>query len=162
MVEIQQTHDIPLADLAPLIEESEAAGFRFLTGQWNDGTSGRNRFDQVGGTLFVAEVDGKVVGVCGINKNPYDAASQSGRVHRLYFAETRRRTGVGRALVLRVIQAAIGHFSDLTVRTDNPDADVLCRILGFERSSNQTTHTQTQTCGAADNRRLHGSVVSRA
>jgi ribosomal protein S18 acetylase RimI-like enzyme len=138
---IKQVHDISLTDLAPLIEESEAEGFHFLTKLREQWLSGQNRFDREGEALFVAELDGQVVGVCGLNRDPYDTASHSGRVRRLYVAKRHRRTGVGRSLISRVIEAATGHFSALTVRADNPIADSFYQAMGFERvAEKHSTH----------------------
>jgi GNAT superfamily N-acetyltransferase len=132
MIRIIQIHD-RLPNLAALVAESRAAGFRHLVRLRDEWDAGTNRFDREGEAFFVAEVDGRVAGVCGLNRNPFDPASPVGRVRRLYVAEAYRRTGVATALLRKVIAAAEGHFRELTLRTDNPQADAFYRAMGFQR-----------------------------
>lgn len=129
--EIERVAGLDLELVAPLIEESEAAGFHFLAWLRDDWQSGANRFDRPGEAFFVARVDGVLAGVCGLNRNPFGAGGDEGRVRRLYVAESFRRAGVGRALLQAVCAAATGHFRDLTVRAPHPDAARFYESLGF-------------------------------
>ena len=69
-----------------------------------------NRFDRAGEALFGGRIDGQLVGICGLNVDPYAADDGIGRVRHLYVWSIHRRLGVGRALVTHVIQAAHGRF----------------------------------------------------
>jgi GNAT superfamily N-acetyltransferase len=130
-VKVRQVRELPLAALAPLINEGEAAGFHFLTKLRDDWLSGKNSFDQPGEAFFVAEVDGQLVGVCGLNRNPYDPDSRTGRVRRLYVARAYRWQGIAGQLVSRVIRAAAGHFDELELRTKTEEASEFYQNLGF-------------------------------
>src|SRR5438270_11536961 len=95
--------DRPRPDrLAELVAESEETGFRFVRRLVEDWESGRNRFDGPGEALFAAVCGQRVVGVCGLNADPYTAAPGVGRVRRLYVLAGFRRSGVGRQLVRAV------------------------------------------------------------
>jgi len=131
MVTIEKLHDLPPALLAELVAEAELAGLRFpcrLVVEW---TSGANRFDRPGEALFAARVDGQIVGVCGLNRDPYTAEARVGRVRHLYVLEAHRRHGVGRRLVAAVMAAACSTFDRLRLRTNNPEAASLYEAMGF-------------------------------
>jgi ribosomal protein S18 acetylase RimI-like enzyme len=128
---IRRVRDLAPDDLADLAAESERSGFRFVRRLLDEWVAGVNRFDRPGEALFVAFVGGRVVGVCGLNLDPYDAGPRVGRVRRLYVLSTHRRAGVGRRLVMEVIAAARGAFDRLRLRTDNPEATRFYERLGF-------------------------------
>ena len=130
---VERLAQSPAACLGALIAESEAAGLRFvrrLADEWTDGT---NRFDRAGEALFVARIGDEVVGVCGLNVDPYATAPATGRVRHLYVGVAHRRRGVGGRLVAGVIEAARGRFDHLRLRTRNPEAAALYERLGFRR-----------------------------
>jgi GNAT superfamily N-acetyltransferase len=126
----------PLLDLPPdrvrdLLAESEAAGSRIirrLVEEWADRT---NRFDRAGEALFAAWVAERVVGVCGLNVDPYAGDDRVGRVRHLYVLTPFRRRGVGRQLVTHIVDAARGRFDSLRLRTNNEAAARLYVALGF-------------------------------
>jgi GNAT superfamily N-acetyltransferase len=118
--------------LAPLVAESEREGWRFVRRLADEWASGINRFDRPGEVLFVARVAGSIVGVCGLNSDPYAADETTGRVRRLYVLRAYRGRGAARQLVRAVIAAAVGRFQRLRVRTENPEAGRLYQTLGFQ------------------------------
>jgi GNAT superfamily N-acetyltransferase len=117
-----------------LVAESERAGLRFLRRLAEEWASGANRFDRRGEALFAAVMDGRVIGVCGLNVDPYAATPRVGRVRHLYVVSACRRLGVGRQLVGKVVEAARGPFDTLRLRTQNPAAAQLYERLGFCQS----------------------------
>jgi GNAT superfamily N-acetyltransferase len=139
---IQAVTQLPLAELALLITESRREGWQNIRRLADDWASGTNRFDRPGEQLLLARIDGQVVGVCGLNVDPYAGDVSIGRVRRLYVVEVHRRHGVGRALVHAVIAAATGQFATLRVRTHDADAAQFYERLGFEPSadSGHCTH----------------------
>jgi GNAT superfamily N-acetyltransferase len=127
----------PVSDLSPdllaaLIADSEREGWRFVHRLADEWVAGTNRFDRPGEMLFVARMDGSIVGVCGLNTDPYTADETTGRVRRLYVLPAYRRRGVGSQLVRAIIAAATGRFQRLRVRTENPEACRLYQKLGFQ------------------------------
>lgn len=115
--------------------ESEQAGWRFVRRLAEEWASGQNRFDRPGEALFAALVDGRMIGVCGLNVDPYAAGPGVGRVRHLYVRSDCRGLGVGRRLVGEVIEAARGRFDTLRLRTENPAAARLYERMGFRRST---------------------------
>jgi len=131
-VEIVQVTELASGEFAPIVADSESDGWRFLRRLVDDWTSGVNRFDRPGEALFVARIDGCVVGVCGLNLDPYTSDEATGRVRRLYVLQSHRSKGIGQRLVKAVIAAASGRFRRLRVRTENAAATRLYERLGFE------------------------------
>lgn len=122
----------PSADrLGVLLAESEQAGSRMVRRLVEEWASGANRFDRPGEALFAARIDGRLVGVCGLNVDPYSAEPRLGRVRHLYVLSAYRRRGVGRQLVAEVIAAARGRFDHLRLSTGNPEAARFYERLGF-------------------------------
>ena len=124
----------PLDRLAALLAESERQGLRFVRRLVEEWSSGANRFDRPGEALFVARVGDDVVGVCGLNVDPYAGDSKIGRVRHLYVVVPHRRSGIGEQLVVDVLEAARGRFERLHLRTTNVTAARLYERLGFRRT----------------------------
>jgi GNAT superfamily N-acetyltransferase len=131
MIAIERIESLPIDRLGALAMEAEATGFRGLSRLLGEWQSGRNRFDRPGETLFIATDHGCVVGVCGLNRDPYLSDPTVGRIRHLYVAVAHRRTGIGSRLVGGIVGAARGHFARLRLRTDNLDADAFYLCLGF-------------------------------
>src|SRR3989442_1637640 len=95
---IERLRGLPVDSLAALIAESEQAGLRFVRRLVEEWGTGANRFDRSGEALFAARVDGELVGVCGLNIDPYAANDRIGRLRHLYVRSAFRRRG-GRSFV---------------------------------------------------------------
>ena len=121
--------------LATLLADDERDGTRFVRRLVDEWASRTNRFDRPGEALFGAWIGEQLVGVCGLNVDPYATAQQVGRVRRLYVLTAFRRLGVGRRLVIEVIAAAGGRFDRLRLRTFNPAAAGLYETMGFRPSA---------------------------
>ena len=124
-----------------LLVDSEAAGSRIvrrLMDEWADGT---NRFERPGEALFAAWVVGRLVGVCGLNVDPYAGDDRVGRVRHLYVLTSFRGRGVGRQLVLSVIDSAGSRFDKLRLRTNNEAAARLYMAIGFRADGEGSTCT---------------------
>ena len=129
-IQCTRLRELP-ADIQALVTESEQAGMRLvrrLVEEWRDGS---NRFDRPGEALFGAWVDERLVGVCGLNVDPYAGDDRIGRVRHLYVRDASRRLGVARALMAEVVAAARGRFGTLRLSTSNPAAARLYESLGF-------------------------------
>jgi GNAT superfamily N-acetyltransferase len=84
--------------LAPLNEEADRDGFRFIERLIRDWASGSNRFDGPGERLIAAIRENRVIGICGLNCDPYTDESRVGRLRHLYVRRSDRRRGIGRRL----------------------------------------------------------------
>ncbi len=117
--------------LQPLVDDCVLNGHnmvRRLVQEWGNAV---NQFHLPGEALFIAKADDPIVGVCGLNVDPFADNGHVGRVRRLYVHHQYRRLGIGRALVQTVIEAAQGRFHALHVRTYEPAAVALYEAMGF-------------------------------
>jgi GNAT superfamily N-acetyltransferase len=84
--------------------------------------------------------EGSVCGVCGPNRDPY-ANDDSGRVRRLYVSVRERRTGIGGALIDRLMADASGVYSWIHLRTHEPEAAAFYEAIGFEHVAGNADYT---------------------
>jgi len=138
---IHEVTDLVTADLTEILIESTEKGFRHIHRLIHDYNKGINRFQLDNEALFVCRIGHRVIGVCGLNQDPF-SNKDIGRIRRLYVLEEFRGQGVGRRLVEAVIHRARGHYSKLVLRTDNPRSGEFYKRLGFRESQNdeQITH----------------------
>ena len=126
--------------------EATASGLALLQRLDDGWRSGTSRFDKPGERLFGAWRDGRLVGVGGLNLDPYAGDHSVGRVRHLYVLASERRSGVGAALVRAIVEQADGRFATVQLRTNNPAAAKLYVGLGFEPVQNATaTHAMELT-----------------
>ena len=114
-----------------LVEEARASGFDALPRMrlaWQDRS---NRFDREGEGLWAATQDGGLVGICGLNVDPYLEDDRIGRLRHLYVAHAARRRGVGRALVAEALAQAPDRFAWVRLRTHDVGAARFYDCLGF-------------------------------
>jgi GNAT superfamily N-acetyltransferase len=146
-VAVARLIDLPADDLSLLVAESEQEGWRFLRRLADEWAAGTNRFDRPGEAPLAAWVDGGLVGVCGLNADPYAGDPTIGRVRRLYVLRAFRGRGVGRLLVEAVLQSARPWFRLLRVRTENAAAGRLYERLGFVPAVGVADCTHTLVLG---------------
>lgn len=83
------TPDAP--GFAALRIESLEQHFNMLRRLAENWQSGKNRFNAPGETLLGAFVNHQLVGVCGINSDPFSPQPRAGRIRHLYISERYRR-----------------------------------------------------------------------
>ncbi len=131
----------PWPELAPLVDESEREGFRFLARLRREFDDGTNRFDAPGEALLGCRRGAQLVAVGGLNRDPWSPEPRAGRLRHLYVRPASRRSGVGRILVDALMAAARPHFGVLLLRTDTAAAARFYEALGFAPvSSPHATH----------------------
>jgi GNAT superfamily N-acetyltransferase len=123
--------DLNKTEITDLVNESLSEGHRHINRLLEDYRSGTNRFDEEGEALFAAYLKDRIIGICGLNKDPYLNDRSIGRVRRLYVLKEYRQHGVGRRLMEAVIQEAKRHYTVILLNTDNPVADKFYRSIGF-------------------------------
>jgi GNAT superfamily N-acetyltransferase len=142
------------AELDRLIALSLGEEFAAISRLRDEWLAGTNRFDRPGELLLTVHSSRDLVGICGLNRDPFTAANEtsSGRVRRLYVAPSYRRIGAGRALVTTVVEHAREHFARLRLRTTRSDADQFYVALGFRRVAGdpQVTHELDLTRASAE------------
>jgi GNAT superfamily N-acetyltransferase len=133
---VEQVHTVGILptdslDLALLGEAARSEGYRFVDRAHVNWLSGEDRFDSPGEGLFLARRRTAVVGMCGLNINPYLDDPGTGRLRRLYVASEYRRMGVGRRLVGSCLDLAQERFDRVRLRTFGAPASHFYEALGF-------------------------------
>lgn len=138
MPELRRLQTLDPNALRPLIAESQQEGFQFLQRLADEFATGRNRFDQSGEALFGLYDEQTLIGIGGLNLDPYRNDPRIGRVRHLYIARQWRRSGCGKLLMQAIIDEARQQFYLLTLRTDTSEAAAFYEALGFQRAALQT------------------------
>lgn len=119
-----------------LKEESRLEGYWMLVTLAEGWASGGNRFLKRGEVLYGAWQGRELVGVCGLNIDPYLGDRSQGRVRHLFVSAAHRRNGLGRMLLAAVIDRARQHFAVLNTRAPR-EAFPFYERLGFQRVEEQ-------------------------
>jgi len=139
-IEITRLNSLP-AGLDALRIESGREGFGFLDRLVADWIGGTNTFSRSGERLLGAFADGQLVGVGGLNADPYLPGTDVGRIRHVYVLGVWRHQGVGRALIDRLVRDAGGLFSELRLRTATAGAAAFYVRCGFSPVDDPTaTH----------------------
>jgi ribosomal protein S18 acetylase RimI-like enzyme len=141
-IEIKKVeNNLPVTALGELLKASLAEGFhmvQLLIDGWSNNT---NRFDKPGEAFFIAETDGKIVGMGGRNIDPYVNDEAVLRVRRVYVLPAFRRHGIAVQLLRKILDIPAGLFTRFTLHAENPAASKLYESLGFSPTGEeQTTH----------------------
>ena len=141
-IKISRLSELELVCINPLVEESLSQGFQFVERLVQEYRSGLNCFDQPGEILLKVSVQGEVIGIGGLNRDPYFKNPHVGRLRHLYVASDWRRHGVGRLLVHQIIHEAKQHYQLLTLRTNTLVAAQFYQTFGFKTQPywEHTTH----------------------
>jgi GNAT superfamily N-acetyltransferase len=151
---VQQAFDLSHAGFTELVAESVAAGFEFVRRLRDDWIGGSNCFDKPGEAFFVALHSGWLLGVCGLNADPYSHDATIGRVRHLYVAANHRRKGIGKALLQAIVTKVEQSFVTLTLRTNSAEAAAFYVALGFTRTDDWPSTTHFLEMGSAAARAL--------
>ncbi|MBU9809776.1 MULTISPECIES: GNAT family N-acetyltransferase [Yersiniaceae] len=125
---INVTPDSP--GFAELKSQSMAEGFNMLRRLEDNWLSGQNRFDRPGEKLIGASVDGLIVGVCGLNVDPFTQAAGTGRLRHLYVDSGWRKRQVGSALLREILKDSV-HWFDFINTNAPPSAFTFYERAGF-------------------------------
>jgi N-acetylglutamate synthase-like GNAT family acetyltransferase len=130
-----------LEQLSELEADANADGQAMVSRLIRDWREGRNRFSAAGERVYVAQRGERVCGVCGVNRDPYAGDNSIGRVRRLYVSTRERRSGVGRALIDRLMSDATGVFSWIHLRAHERRAAAFYEANGFEAVAGNPDYT---------------------
>jgi len=122
------TPDCP--GFAELRSQSMAEGFNMLRRLEENWLSGQNRFDRPGEKLIGASVDGLIVGVCGLNIDPFTLKTGIGRLRHLYVDSGWRKRQIGSALLNEIIKDS-GRWFDFINTNAPPSAFTFYERAGF-------------------------------
>ncbi|WP_062105593.1 GNAT family N-acetyltransferase [Bacillus niameyensis] len=131
---IERVPSLEQYELDFLIEDSLSEGYKFIKRLVDEYRAGSNKFDKNGESLYVAKIDSEIIGIVGLNIDPYVSSPEVGRVRHLYVLRQYRGNGVGKKLLNTVMDEARQHFRTLRLSTtDNPVAENLYIECGFSK-----------------------------
>jgi len=104
----------------PLKSQSIAGGFNMLRRLEENWLSGDNRFDRPGESLMGAYVDGLLVGVCGLNIDPFVSETGIGRLRHFYVDREWRNRRIGSYLLKEILRGADRWFD--VINTNAPSS----------------------------------------
>ena len=116
-----------------LVDESKREGNVFVQRTIEDWNNGSNRFSETAEGLWGLVSEMELIGIGGLNRDPYTEHAGTGRVRHLYIRQAYRRKGCATLLMNTIIERARLHFRVLRLFTANPVASVFYEQLGFER-----------------------------
>ncbi len=121
----------------PLVLEAERNGFGFMRRLAAEWASGANRFNRPGECLLAAYHGCRLVGVGGLNRDPYASSDGIGRLRHLYVLAAARRLGVGSRLVARILDDAHSMFQVVRLRANTEQAAAFYVRLGFTSTNEE-------------------------
>lgn len=131
MVTIISVSDTNIYCLTGLAGKACSEGYLFVQRTIHEWDSGKQRFSSHGEGLWQILLDGELIGIGGLSRDPYLNDGFTGRVRHLYILAEFRNKGYGKQLLRHILAAASGHFNTLTLYTDNPVAALLYEHLFF-------------------------------
>ncbi|OOR03181.1 GNAT family N-acetyltransferase [Bacillus mycoides] len=118
-----------------LIQESTKEGFNFLIKLINEYESKRNTFSKTGECLYGIFRGDTLIGIGGLNQDPYTKVNKIGRLRRFYIAKDYRRKGLGRLLLGRILSDAKIYFTIVVLHTDTKQGDQFYISSGFVKGT---------------------------
>lgn len=139
--EIIQITDLNLDSLHPLAIEAQSEGYNFIVRTIYDWNSKVNDFSKKGERLFGILISDNLIGIGGLNVDPFVNNPKIGRIRHIYISQKFRRKGYASLLMRKLIKIARKYFELLRLYTDNPIASSFYKSLGFvESNSFKVTH----------------------
>ncbi len=132
--ELIEITDGNIEGLQSLVGESKRLGYHFVEKTIDDWYSGANKFDKLGENLWGLFIGNDLIGIGGLNVDPYTLAPKVGRVRHLYIQEAQRRKGYATLIMNKIIGEAGYHFTVLRLFTDNEVAYAFYEKLGFKQT----------------------------
>lgn len=135
------TTQLNRTQITHLIEASLTEGFNFLARLMEKWESGENRFEKPNERLYQIEVEGEIIGIGGINNDPYCNNNKHGRIRHLYIHPNHRGKGLGKKIVQTIIVDFRGSYEKFTLRTKREKASKFYEAIGFMRVYDSETNT---------------------
>ncbi|MCZ6643720.1 MAG: GNAT family N-acetyltransferase [Gammaproteobacteria bacterium] len=110
---------------------AEADGHRNINTLISEFEAGVNCFDKPGEALFGAYNGTTIVGIGGVNIDPFENLAVVARVRRVFVAPAVRRRGVASVLMDEIERIARGHFSKVQLYTTSATASHFYIARGY-------------------------------
>lgn len=130
-IHIQQIEDLMIYESDYLVKESKDEGFYFLIKLISEYENKINTFNKTGECLYGIFQGEKLIGIGGLNVDPYTENNKIGRLRRFYIAKDYRRIGLGKLLLNKLLSHAEKYFKVVVLHTDTKQGDVFYTANGF-------------------------------
>ena len=129
---VQQVYDLPedILELSRAAAEEDFKPIRWLIDEWDNES---NRFSLPGEALYEVRAGKRLVGICGLNRDPFRKGEKLGRLRRLYIHPEFRRKGIGRQLVMKATGDATNEFEAIRLMTLDDESAKFFEAVGFHR-----------------------------
>ncbi|WP_239254684.1 GNAT family N-acetyltransferase [Listeria ilorinensis] len=137
-MKIKEITDLLQENYQLLLQDSIDDQYSFLQRLLDEYMDGRNRFDQVNEILLGVEDGAQLIGIGGLNQDPYNEGVI--RLRHLYVMRKYRKNGLGKLLVNELLEKASARI--VTLRTANQEGAHFYEHLGFKKSNSfeETSH----------------------
>ncbi|MES5866250.1 GNAT family N-acetyltransferase [Bacillus cereus group sp. RP32] len=130
-IHIQQIEDLMKYEHDYLVQESKEEGFNFLIKLISEYENKINIFNKTGECLYGIFQGEKLIGIGGLNEDPYSENNKNGRLRRFYISKDYRRVGLGNLLLNRLLLHAEKYFKVVVLHTDTKQGDAFYSANGF-------------------------------
>ncbi|KAA0766667.1 GNAT family N-acetyltransferase [Bacillus sp. SH5-2] len=132
---IQQIEDLMIYEYDYLVQESKDEGFNFLLKLISEYKNEINKFNKTGECLYGVFQEGMLIGIGGLNQDPYTEDNKISRLRRFYISKDYRRTGLGNLLLNRLLSHAEKYFQTVVLHTDTKQGNAFYMANGFVRGN---------------------------
>ncbi|MGG0124556.1 GNAT family N-acetyltransferase [Bacillus paranthracis] len=130
-IHIKQIENLMKYEFKYLVQESKEEGFNFLKKLINEYENKLNTFNKTGECLYGIFQGEKLIGIGGLNKDPYTENNKIGRLRRFYISKDYRRIGLGKSLLNKLLSHAEKNFKVVVLHTDTKQGDAFYSANGF-------------------------------
>lgn len=130
-IHIQQIEDLINFEYRHLVKDSKEEGFNFLIKLINEYENKINAFNKTGECLYGIFQEEKLIGIGGLNEDPYTVYNKVDRIRRFYISKEYRRIGLGNLLLNRLLCHAEKYFEVVVLHTDTGQGDAFYTANGF-------------------------------
>ncbi|MDM5239545.1 GNAT family N-acetyltransferase [Bacillus cereus] len=130
-IHIQQIENLMIYEFSHFVQDSKEEGFNFLTRLVNEYETEINTFNKTGECLYGIFQGENLIGIGGLNEDPYTENNKIGRLRRFYILKDYRRIGLGNLLLNRLLSHAEKYFEVVVLHTDTKQGDAFYTANGF-------------------------------
>jgi len=130
-IHIQQIEELIKYEHDYLVQESKEEGFNFLIKLKSEYKNKTNTFNKTGECLYGIFRGEKLIGIGGLNEDPYSENNKMGRLRRFYISKDYRRIGLGNLLLKQLLSHAEKYFKVVVLHTDTKQGDAFYIANGF-------------------------------
>ncbi|MDR2994931.1 MAG: GNAT family N-acetyltransferase [Bacillus cereus] len=130
-IHTQQIENLMEYEFSHLVQDSKEEGFNFIIKLINEYKNKINVFNKTGECLYGIFQEDTLIGVGGLNEDPYTEDNKIGRLRRFYISRDYRRIGLGNVLLNQLLCHAEKYFEVIVLHTDTKQGNAFYTANGF-------------------------------